>query len=113
MKAKAKLFFLLPDGGWSERGVVRLQLRRPLAEGAPGCARLLARNDTGKLLLNATLYAGLKTTAKARGCVAKLVNAAQGGADGGQAVVTMLRVASDADAARLHALMEQNTPARG
>ena len=39
-----------------------LQLRRPLDASAGGSARLLMRNDTGKPMLNARLYAGMKVS---------------------------------------------------
>ncbi len=50
------------ESGWSARGMGNLQLRRPLDASAGGSARLLMRNDTGKPMLNARLYAGMKVS---------------------------------------------------
>jgi hypothetical protein len=41
-----------------------LQLRRPLDANASASARLILRNDTGKAMLNAKLYAGMKLVVK-------------------------------------------------
>ncbi len=62
----------LQDNGWSERGLGSLQLRRQ-KDGAHG-ARLLVRNDTGKLMLNANLYPGLKVMLKDKNLIMSLVN---------------------------------------
>ena len=48
------------EAGWSGRGIATLQLRRPLDAATGGSARLLLRNDTGKPVLNAKLYTGMK-----------------------------------------------------
>ena len=48
------------DNTWSVRGMGNLQLRRPLDASAGGSARLILRNETGKAMLNAKLYAGMK-----------------------------------------------------
>ncbi len=50
----------MQEAGWASRGLGDLQLRRPLDAGAGGSARLLMRNDAGKLMLNAKLYAAMK-----------------------------------------------------
>jgi len=52
------------DNTWAVRGMGNLQLRCPLDAGAAGSARLILRNDTGKAMLNAKLYAGMKVVVK-------------------------------------------------
>ena len=54
----------LSQATWSPRGVGTLQLRRPLDASAAASARLIVRNDTGKAMLNAKLYAGMKVVVK-------------------------------------------------
>lgn len=115
---------------WSERGVCNLQLRRPQAD-ATGSPRLLCRNDTGKLTLNAKVYAGLKVQVKQKSVLMKLANALPAD-DGAQAadvpfVLTcvptrsrlhdcglrcpslhrMLRVKTEAEAEKLAALISE------
>lgn len=110
-ESKTKLFFL-QSGSWSERGVGRLQLRCPLVPSGATSARLLVRNDTGKLLLNAKLYAGLKVTKKPKCVVVQLFNAAAENAELTTPVATMLRLAADKDSVQLHNLLEENIPRR-
>ena len=53
------------SNGWSTRGMGTLQLRRPLDASAGASARLILRNDnTGKAMLNAKLYSGMKLVIK-------------------------------------------------
>ena len=52
------------DNAWSARGMGNLQLRRPLDTAAGASARLILRNDTGKAMLNAKLYSGMKVVIK-------------------------------------------------
>lgn len=52
------------DNAWSPRGMGNLQLRRPLDASAAASARLILRNDTGKAMLNAKLYSGMKLIMK-------------------------------------------------
>ena len=56
--------FSSQDNAWSTRGMGNLQLRRPLDTTAGASARLILRNDTGKAMLNAKLYAGMKVVIK-------------------------------------------------
>jgi hypothetical protein len=66
------------EAGWASRGLGDLQLRRPLDAGAGGSARLLMRNDTGKLMLNAKLYAAMKIVQlQGKGVCTNLFNAVQ------------------------------------
>lgn len=108
-EAKCKVLFKTKEGGWSERGVGNLQLRRSTQ--GPRAARLLVRNDTGKLTLNASLYPTLKVSVKSKGLLMNLLNGVQpegqAAAEGAnQPVLTMLRVKSEAEADKLKALIE-------
>jgi hypothetical protein len=82
----------LQDSAWASRGFGNLQLRRPGDVSAGGSARLLVRNDTGKLMLNAKLYKGIKVRLQGKSVCTTLFNAVQpaggaateGGADDAQ-----------------------------
>lgn len=52
----------MQENAWTPRGFGTLQLRRPLDASAGGSARILMRNDTGKPMLNAKLWKGMKVT---------------------------------------------------
>ena len=82
-ECKAKLLFNI-NSSWSERGVGTLLLQRPTDGGA---ARLVMRNDTGKLMLNASLYRGIKPLLRQRGIVLGL-HVAKEGSDAVEKVTT-------------------------
>jgi hypothetical protein len=63
------------DSAWASRGFGNLQLRRPVDASAGGSARLLVRNDTGKLMLNAKLYKGIKVRLQGKSVCTTLFNA--------------------------------------
>ena len=89
------------DATWSNRGLGSLQLRRP----PTGSARLLLRNNTGKPMLNAKLYASLKVQLRdAKSACMTLLNAVPGAAD--TPVATMLRFKTPEEAAKLKQLVE-------
>jgi len=64
--AKAKLFFQAAgDGGWDDRGVGTLSVRKmkPVGDSdKAGAAFLVFLNSAGKPLINASLYKGLSPT---------------------------------------------------
>ena len=75
-EVKSKMSFKV-NNEWASRGTGLLQLRRPKAGGS---ARLVMRNETGKLWLNANLYAGLKTVQNGKAVILSLHNAVEEGA---------------------------------
>jgi hypothetical protein len=102
---------------WVNTGLGNLQLRRPqgVPTGAPG-ARLVMYNQTGKLVLNAKLYANMKAKHVDKGVVVLLVNgAAQAASGDDQAAASkptqfMLRVKDKATAQDLARLIGEHAP---
>ena len=105
---KCKLFFL-EGKEWGGRGVVTLQLRRKLAGAG---SRLLARAETGKVALNATLYAGLKVVRKDDKTLCTTLFNLLPGAEGGKPspAQTMLRFKSRSEADAFCAKVTEGTP---
>ncbi|KAG5535761.1 hypothetical protein RHGRI_023506 [Rhododendron griersonianum] len=104
---------------WKDKGTGQLSIK--CKEGVSKCTReskptVLVRNDVGKILLNALLYPGIKTSLQKNSIVAIFHTTPDGGNDGGNsngvvARTFLIRTKTEEDRNKLAAAIQEYTPA--
>ncbi|KAK2994830.1 hypothetical protein RJ640_018812 [Escallonia rubra] len=122
-EVKCKLYVKSSDpvdkDAWRDKGTGQLSIRckegfgKGTKESKPN---ILVRNDVGKLLLNALLYPGIKTTMQKNCIVAIFHTSGDGAAEGGNndtvvAQTFLIRTKSEEDRNKLAAAIQEYAPA--
>ncbi|KAF7135390.1 hypothetical protein RHSIM_Rhsim08G0109800 [Rhododendron simsii] len=122
-EVKCKLYVKSSDpadkDAWKDKGTGQLSIR--CKEGVSKCTReskptVLVRNDVGKILLNALLYPGIKTSLQKNSIVAIFHTTPDSGNDGGNsngvvARTFLIRTKTEEDRNKLAAVIQEYTPA--
>ncbi|PHT57938.1 hypothetical protein CQW23_00301 [Capsicum baccatum] len=102
------------DNAWKDRGTGQLSIR--CKEGVSKGTReskptILIRNDVGKILLNALLYPGIKTSMQKNSVVAIFHTSGDGDNDAVVARTFLIRMKSEEDRNKLAAVIQEHAPA--
>lgn len=122
-EVKCKLYVKSSDpadkDAWKDKGTGQLSIK--CKEGVSKCTReskptVLVRNDVGKILLNALLYPGIKTSLQKNSIVAIFHTTPDSGNDGGNsngvvARTFLIRTKTEEDRNKLAAAIQEYTPA--